>query len=240
MHMHHIPFTSGTRKISGQYFPVAEIAPTYAVLHIHGWQSGQDRNYSFAEQLVLAGIPSLTFDLSAHGESEGTLDTLSRKDFFDDVLAGYDALTSLVPPNTKIIVHGSSFGGYQAALLSQKRRVHALILRVPADYPREGFTDVHVTRDAEKDSAWRAQRRGTESSDALLALSVFDGAVLLVEASADTIVDHQCVQNYADVVKNSESLTYITMMGAPHSFTHAPKHKKDFIALSLGWIRSLS
>ncbi len=227
------------RTLSARYFPVAETKPKLAVLHIHGWQSGQNRNFELAEALQQLFIPSFTFDLSGHKESEGDLASLSRKDFFDDVLAGYDALRKKVGADTPILVHGSSFGAYLAALLPKHRTLRGLILRVPADFPKVGFDAPFTARDTSNELAWFANTRGVESSDALEGVSTFDGPIFLVEVSKDELVPHQCVQNYADSARKKEMLAYITMMGAPHSFTHAPKHKRDFIALTVGWIQAL-
>ena len=58
----------------------------------------------------------------------------------DDVLAAYDYLSSIDGVDSKnVSAVGSSFGGYLATILSAKRKVRNLALRVPADYPNEAF-----------------------------------------------------------------------------------------------------
>ncbi|HYF04645.1 MAG TPA: alpha/beta fold hydrolase [Patescibacteria group bacterium] len=200
-----------------------------AVLLIHGWTSGQDRFFKFAEELTALGFVCVTFDMRGHGESEGSLDVLTFEDFEADVLAAYDFLAAQpqVDPE-RISVIGSSFGGYQAALLSAKRNIHKLILRAPADYPDSPGVVKAQVHGAQDVDVWRQQKRDFSQTAALRALHNYTGLVLIVESGQDTIVPRQVLQNYADAVADKSKLTYIVMKGAPHSLKGYPQFLHEF------------
>src|SRR5689334_10174449 len=76
-----------------------------------GFGSTKERHAAFGELAASRGFAALVVDLRGHGESEGALDS----NVFNDVAA---ALTFLqgrpeVHP-TRIVVRGSSFGGWLA------------------------------------------------------------------------------------------------------------------------------
>jgi esterase/lipase len=240
--MQEISITGSGRRLQANLFSAStnghEERP--AALLIHGWTSGQNRMFDLAEMLsTRSGITSLTFDLSGHGKSEGGIGMLSRKEFLDDVIAAYDVLASQSDVNTsKIGVVGSSFGGYLAALLTEQRNVSWVVMRVPADYPNEGFEEAKIPTAEDERSAtyqWRSAQRDWNTTSALRAIHNFRGKVLLVESGNDDIVPHQTVQNYADAVVEKRDLRYEVMQDAPHSLTKYPELKSRFNELVFEW-----
>ena len=240
--MREVKISSGNETLVGTLFDAPEDGFTQkpAALLIHGWQSAQDRMFDMAEMLSQkSGITCLTIDLKGHGKSEGKIGEHSRRDFLDDVIAAYDFLVA--QPNvdpSKIGVLGSSFGGYLAPLLISKRGVAWMVLRVPADYPDEGFETPKIPSAVDERSDvnhWRGQKRSCDSTAALRAVHEFHGKILIVESENDDLIPHQTIQNYVDAVSEKRDLQYELMKGAPHSLTRYPEFKKEFNEIVFEW-----
>jgi len=76
--------------------------------------------------------------------SKGDINSLTRADFLSDVIAIYDFIADYDGiDKTQISVAGESFGGYMACLLSSKRLIENLLLRVPTDFSNEVFQIFH-------------------------------------------------------------------------------------------------
>jgi esterase/lipase len=226
---------NGGRTLAARLFESAASSQK-GVLLIHGWNSAQNRNEHLAETLAAQGFSCLTFDFSAHGESAGDLAQLSCADFLNDAIEAYDTLIRETGVR-EVAVIGSSFGSYIAAILTAHRPVARLILRAPSDYPDEGFTEVHEGgKWSGEKVTWRNERRSFSETMALRAVHAFGGELLLVESGADDVCPHQCIQNYADALKDQYKLTHFVQEGAPHSLTHVPAHKEVFERMVVSWL----
>ena len=139
----------------------------------------------------------------------------------DDVLTAYDFLLNIeVVDKENISAVGSSFGGYLVTLLSEKRKLKNLALRVPADYKNEDFDKSKYEYSGAENLeivAWRKKVKKPNDTFALSAISKFDGEILIIESEKDTIVPHETIENYINAVKNKQKLTHRVMKGAPHS-----------------------
>jgi len=226
-------------KIVGHLFAPEETKVGVATfLFIHGWRSQQDRVDYLAEALTKDGHIVLTFDLRGHGVSGGNLEELSRKDFLDDVLVAYDFLVTIPSVDANnIVVVGSSFGAYLAVLLSAKRKVKALALRVPANYKDEGFTGSHYkTRGIDGGEEWRENVYEYNEVESLKCVHNFEGKVLIVESENDELVPQPVLQSYSNAISNKNNLTYHMMKDAPHSISRHPNFQKEYGDLVLNWI----
>ncbi len=107
-----------------------------AVIFYHGMVSqSKPRHLQRALKLSQKGIGALVFDLRGCGESDGKLGTLSLKDFLDDSLLAFDFLYNQeFIDKERVGICGHSFGGGNAALVSEKRKVKSMILQAPAVY----------------------------------------------------------------------------------------------------------
>lgn len=240
--MQEVKIPSDAGELAGTLFRADNPLPQPAALLIHGWTSGQDRMYETAEMLMKrSGITCLTVDLRGHGKTEGDLDTLSRKDFLDDVLAAYDFLVAQegIDAN-KIGIIGSSFGAYLAALAVGQRKIAWVVLRVPADYPDEGFEESKKIANQPNEAEWRGAPKNWDATAALRAIHSFRGKVLIVESEKDELLPQQIVLNYKNAVSDERDVRYVVMKGAPHSLTRHPEFKKEFNEIVFEWEKNKS
>lgn len=226
------------QKLHGQFFsPDESRNDRLAVLFIHGWTSSFVGYVEYAEALASRGVASMIFDLRSHGTSEGDINTLTRQDFIDDVVAAYDYVA--VKGHSNIAVVGSSFGSYLTCLLTSMRKVSNIILRVPANYPNEGLQEPQVKQSGQVELLkWRYLVASPEETESLKALNSFEGKVTIVESEKDEIIPHQTIQNYIDAVSNPDQLTYIVMKDAPHGLprqgdTHLREEFKQILLRQL-------
>ncbi|MBU1472243.1 alpha/beta fold hydrolase [Patescibacteria group bacterium] len=225
--MKQIEFLVNNRILKGTLFSSHNIkAKNPAILFIHGWTSERARSYQYANALTKLGYISFLFDMRGHGESEGDINSYTPKEFFADVLAAYDYLAKVENVDKEnISVVGSSFGSYLAALLTTKRNVKRLALRVPADYPNENFNKSKIQSSGSSNPKlvlWRKQIKKSPETFALEAIASFDGEILIIESGKDNSVPHQTIQNYINAINDKNKLTHIVMKNAPHSIKEGP------------------
>lgn len=154
--------TSYNFKLDGTiFYPPIKKEKYPVILFVHGWTSERKRSFQYAKSLSKLGYLCLLFDMRGHGTSEGDINKATTKEFLDDVLAAYDYLLEVKGVGPKnISVVGSSFGGYLVTLLTTKRNVKRLALRVPAEYPNESFEKSKMQTSGGEDPtvfAWRNQ-----------------------------------------------------------------------------------
>lgn len=246
--MQEISFTSGPYTLSGTLFSPQTEGRRPALVCLHGWTSCQDRYFSLGEAAAQRGYVCLTIDMPGHGKSEGTLETLSRKEFLDSVVAGYDYLANLPNVNSeRIFVTGSSFGGYMTALLAAERPCAGLVLRAPADYPDEGFKESQYAKantfyenENVIGTKWKQEVHGPTETASLRAIHAYKGPVMIIESGNDELVPALVLQGYAQAVPSPSNLTYTVMEGAPHSLSSDPKRKEEYANLVLAFMDSNS
>ena len=179
--------------------------------------------------------------MRGHGESEGNINTTTTKEFLDDVIAAYDYLVKVEGVDTEnISVVGSSYGGYLSSILTSKRKVKNLALRVPADYANETFNISKMGNAGENPEVfkWRLIPKKSNETFALQALHEFDGNMLIIESEKDDIVPHQIIQNYLDAIKDRNKLVHIVMKNAPHSIKEGP-FKDEVDRILADWFKKM-
>ncbi len=217
--------------LAADLYPAPEPRGAFAVTH--GW--GSSRPSDIPAALAAAGFTTLAYDLRGHGQSDGELGAISRADWVDDLVTVLDHLRGQVGPATPMGLVGASFGAYLSVLASRQRPVHCLSLRVPANYPDDGFAEPHLARAAgTTDQQWRTQPCTPAENTALAALHAFGGAVQLVDADSDTVIAPQTVANFAAAVRDPDRLSRATLREAPHHLADA-RLRADYIALLVGW-----
>ncbi len=234
--MEHLTFQVDGQKLSATIqYPQDIKEKNPAIIFVHGWMSSQRRNILYAQELNKLGYICMTFDLRSHGESEGERGKLSREDYMDDMTAAYDLLLSQkgVDPE-RIGVIGSSFGSYLAAILSAERAIKWLVLRVPANYPDEGFDQPQVKFANRKTTEWRKEKLSLEATASLRALHTFKNDMLIIESELDELCPHQTMENYMNAITDKKKLTHKVIKGADHSLK-SEKFRSVFISIITEW-----
>lgn len=239
--MKHLEFLVDKKKLKGTLvFPKKLKEKNPAILFVHGWTSKKERSYQYANALAKLGYISFLFDMRGHGESEGNIHTATTKDFLDDVIAAYDYFIKIEGVDKEnISIVGSSFGGYLGVLLTTRKNVKRLALRVPADYPNDAFNKPKMQNVGGHDPvvmAWRRQSRKPPETFALDAIAHFNEEILIIESGKDDVVPHATIQNYANAVKDKRKLTHIVMKNAPHSIKEGP-FRDEVEKILVDWFR---
>lgn len=232
--MSKISFTSDGYKLAGNLFKAGE-KTDLAFLFIQGWTGHQ--NLEAAQALTKLGFTTMTYDMRGNRESEGSLADFTRADFIKDATVAYDYLKQQVGHDTKIGVIGGSFGSYTAVLLSEKRDVFCLSLRVPASYPDEGFNEPQLAQgDPDGFMQWRKQKLDFTQNHAFKALHNFNGKVQIIEAEADDLVPSQAPKNYAEAITDKIQLTYEVVPNAPHRLANE-QLQADYEKRLISWVK---
>jgi hypothetical protein len=147
----------------------------------------------------------------------------------------------MIPAGTPIVAVGSSYGSFNAVLLTVEREVEALSLRVPANYQDEEHELPKWERGGEDPAilAWRHEKLDENATASLRALHSFPGKVQILEAEFDEVVPSQGVRNYGDAVKEPSQLEYHVMKGWPHSLGDHEQRNKEYQTILLEWLNRL-
>jgi pimeloyl-ACP methyl ester carboxylesterase len=205
-------------RVHGATDDSATLRPAY--LFFNGWSPGV-RAWT-PNDLVAAVIARrhrclcVTVFLRGMG-SPGDIALLTRADFLRDAVDGYDFVAGLdgVDP-TRIGAIGESFGSYVACLLSTRRPLRSLILRVPSDFPDDGFDTVPQRELAgTATQQWKGTRHHAGDSMALQAVRDFAGPVTVVSSERDTIIPPQTIDNYLGAA-GPDKVRHLVMSATGH------------------------
>ena len=203
------------------------------ILVIHGWTSSMVRYPARVESLIDVGYSALLFDLRGHGESDGQLGNLSPHDHFNDCLAAYDNMIAMENADVdNISVIGSSYGGYLASLLIAKRKVHHLVLSVPALYPNSIFDNPKGLQRSEETTNYRTEFHFAKDDFALHAVNQFKGDLLFIQAEKDEILSPTVMECYKKAAQ--VHYTYKEIKGSDHAM-HTPGANEERMKIQKEW-----
>jgi pimeloyl-ACP methyl ester carboxylesterase len=231
-----VSFPVAHQNVKGTlFFPEKKTSPAPGVLFVHGWGSSQAHYGRRAAPLVERGCVCLTIDLRGHGDSDGDFTSLARADHLEDVVAAYDFLASQEGVDRERIgVCGTSYGGYLSSILTSRRAVRWLVLRVPALYKNDNFNVPTARLIADDPHVFSQSGIAPQDNFALQALERFTGSALLIESEKDEEIAHATIENYLSVLKNKPSFTYKIIRAADHSLSEE-RWDQEFIKILADW-----
>lgn len=241
--MKRITVKAPSGQLKGRLFYPKRRVPSPAVLFLHGWTSAQSRYFDLAKKLARRGFVVMTVDLVGHGETGGDIARLTGKEYLADVVAVYDRIKREPRVDMRrIVVFGSSFGGYLATLLLGKRAPAGVILRAPANIRDEGFaTRPHIDFTLRWDREaipWHKRKLSRSGTRALRAINRFRGKMLIIEMGSDAVIPRQTIKNYINAVSDKKRLAHVVIKGAPHG-SPTGAHKRTHDTALMRWLTTL-
>lgn len=227
----------GGSSIDGTILSPAKLIP--GVLFVHGWGGSQEQDLMRAEEIAQLGCVCFTFDLRGHARHSNQRDTVTRSDGIADVVAAYDFLARQpeVDPSA-IAVVGTSYGGYLATLLTAKRQVAWLALRVPALYPDNHWEVPKALLDRSEITVYRNHFRTSLNDMALKACERFEGDVLIVESEHDDYVPHAAITSFMAAFRHTNSLSYRIIRNADHALRDEGC-RRNYNRLLITWVEEM-
>jgi esterase/lipase len=235
-------FIDGQRLSGTLYIPKTIHHKNPAILFLHGWRSSEESPKGRAIALSEAGYICMTFDMRGCGKSEGDFKKLTRQDYVNDVIAAYDFLSQQKGVDVEnISIVGASFGAYLSTLVTKKRNVKNLVLRVPANYPDSSLNDIQFIfsgYEVVEELYAKFKEIASVETFATEALNEYDGHVLIIESENDDFIPHEMVEKYKNAVQDKSKLTYILMQNADHSMKDE-KFRQQYTQILLDWFATL-
>lgn len=223
--------------LDGTVLSPAKLIP--GVLFVHGWGGSQEQDLVRAEEIAQLGCICFTFDLRGHARHDAERNRVTRSDGLADVLAAYDFLASQPQVDqSAIAVVGTSYGGYLSALLTARRPVAWLALRVPALYPDDHWEVPKALLPRDEIMTYRSHFRTGQHDKALAACEAFSGDVLIVESEYDHYVPHSAISSFISSFHRSNSLSYRILKGADHALRDETC-RKAYHDLLLTWVEEM-
>jgi pimeloyl-ACP methyl ester carboxylesterase len=140
---------------------------------------------------------------------------------------------------SSIAVVGSSYGGYLSAILTTKRPVRWLALRVPALYMDTGWELPKLQLHQDQDlGAYRRRFVPAADNRALRACKAFRGDVLLIESERDDTVPHAVINSYKEALMRPRSMTYRMISGADHGLSDATS-QRAYTSILVSWLNEM-
>lgn len=227
------------QKVKAHFFKPTKANKKLALLFVHGW-TGRPNTLAGME-MAKNGYPCLTIIMRGHEGSDGDIKQIKAADSLSDAAAGYDFLKAHIPEGTQIATVGNSYGAYIALMLSTKKKLAAISLRVPAAYRDQ---DINITKwnnghDNPSVDGWRHTPTNYKENIAFKALHDFAGPIQVLEGELDEVIPHQTVQNYVNAVSDRLHLDYQLMRGWPHSIGKNAQIQKEFEDVLLKWVNNV-
>jgi len=229
----HVTIPVESEHVTGELFtPQGHVVAN--MLFCHGWTSKNTKYLKLAEKISQLGIQSLAINLRGHGDSTYNLETYSRQDHLDDILAAVDYL-NYSSPDRPFILFGKSYGGYLSALATSFRPVDYLIISQPALYPDKDFTISNNALIKQNPNVFRSMNELVESNRALRAIANFGNPLLIIESEHDEEV-LDIPKLYIKASAKNERCTSIMIKDTNHPLSR-PEWLEDYYNKILSWIK---
>lgn len=212
--------------------------PAPAALFLHGWDADRQEMAGPMTEAAALGLACLAYDLRGHGATCDQRGTVTPRQSLDDAHAALDLLAASpgVDPEAMAVV-GTSFGAWQALLLTARRPVRWLVLRVPALYPDAAWETPKESLDQAMLRHYRRQPPTAAQDRALAAAGAFDGEVLLVWSGRDEVLPADECQAFNGAFPNAAALTVRTITGADHGLGRR-QWRNEYRTLLRDWLQT--
>jgi alpha-beta hydrolase superfamily lysophospholipase len=194
-------------------------APTRGgVVILHGAGSCKENHHDFARAVLAAGFAAIAVDLRGHGESAGALDHRVLADI--STIAAY-LRGSLGARHSRIVLRGSSMGGYLALLAAPAIDAAAVVAICPAAATglRRGLAEGRFTFEADVP----ALEAFLEAHDLEAAVGRLQMPVLLLLAEGDEQVPVLQSRDLAAHLHSTMSRLIVVPGGHHRSIQHDPE-----------------
>ena len=224
------------------------------VLLMHGIFSSKDYNPmpSLAKALAQAGIASIRFDFDGHGKSEGRMQDMTVEKEIADALAIWEYAKSL-PYVTQIGFLGHSQGGVIASMTAGRLAATGgavpagVVLLAPGSVIKQAcqggkFFNARFdpANPPEFIRCWGTMKLGreyilsTQQLDIYGTAAAYQGPVLLLHGTKDTIVPMWCSEQYLETY--GDRATLVKVDGENHLIT---RRKKEICRQVVSFFREL-
>lgn len=221
------------------------------VILMHGIFSSKDYNPmpALAKGLAKAGIASIRFDFDGHGKSEGRMQDMTVGKEIADAEAIYEYVKGL-PYVSEIGVLGHSQGGVIASMTAGRlgsRCLKGMVLLAPGAVIKEAcqggkFFNARFdpTDPPEFVRCWGFKKLGrdyllsTQTLDIYGTASAYDGPVLILHGSKDSIVPLWCSEKYKETYGDRSQLVVVD--GENHTIT---RRRQEVVAKTVSFFRAL-
>ena len=232
--------------------PAADQCPM--VILMHGIFSSKDFNPmpSLAKALARAGIASIRFDFDGHGKSEGRMQDMTIEKEIADAMVIWE-YAKLLPFVTRIGFLGHSQGGVIASMTAGRlaaagRHVpDGLVLLAPGSVIKQACQGGKFFN-ARFDPAdppqyircWGTMKLGreylltTQQLDIYGTAATYEGPVLLLHGTKDSIVPMWCSEKYLETYGSRATLVKVD--GENHMIT---RRKKEICAQVVAFFRQV-
>lgn len=179
-------------------------------------------------------ITSVVFDYTGHGDSPFDIEELYPAQHLLEAVTVFDWMKERYPKR-RFVVIGSSYGGFQAAQLTQYRKFDTLVLRAPAIYHPADFYTCKKDEDEEAIVDFRKDAQGLATHPLLKRASKFEGHTLVVVHERDERIPTETTDAYA----NAFDADVIVEKDITHSLDDAtPAQIKTYFQDIEGWLCS--
>lgn len=217
------------------YIPDIEIKGAVVMLHGTGSHKNEVGNGFAAAAKILAekyGLANIRFDFMGCGDSSEKYRDYNFKTAIEDTLLAKEYLMGQLEPEVKVGIMGWSQGGMLAMLVAARNKevFAAVVTWAGAISMKDGLLNDELYREAKEKGFFVSEfswcnpiEFGLEwcedviNTDVLAEFAVYDGPVLAINGTEDTIVPAECASKIVSASKNRISREFL-LEGGNHLF----------------------
>lgn len=207
-------------------------------LFLHGWDADRQEMAGPATEAAALGFSCLAYDLRGHGATRAERHGVTPRASLDDATAAFDLLAGAPGVDRgAMAVVGTSFGAWLALMLTARRPVRWLALRVPALYPDACMDRPKDGLDPRMLERYRRDPPPAAGDRALAAAEAFGGEVLVVWSGNDERLPPDQCRAFRGAFPNASALTVRRIAGADHALGQR-RWRAEYRTLLRDWLQA--